>query len=44
VLTVNEDVVVAALGLNVAAAAAGKPDALRLTAPVKPFEGVIVTV
>ena len=44
VLTVSDEVVVAALGLNVAAAPAGKPDALRFTVPVKPFERVMVTV
>jgi hypothetical protein len=37
-------VVVAGLGLKVAVTPPGKPDADRLTLPLKPFSGVIETV
>lgn len=44
VLTVNDEVVVVPGGLKWATAAAGKPDAVKFTVPLKPFEGWIVTV
>ena len=41
---VRDEVVVAPCGLKVAAAPEGKPDALKFTVPLKPFDGWMVTV
>ena len=43
VLTVSVDVVVVGLGLNDAVVREGSPVTLRLTEPVNPFNGLIVT-
>jgi hypothetical protein len=44
VVTVRVEVEVAGLGAKAAAAPAGSPEALNVTLPVNPPEGVIVTV
>ena len=43
VVTVSVDVPVAGFGVNVPVAPVGSPVTLSVTAPLKPFAGVIVT-
>ena len=43
-VSVNRDVVAAGFGLNVAVTPLGKPDAVKVTLPLKPFCGVTAMV